>query len=157
MNIANRMIETTKSMEQELAEDKVIKILRKTYSVLSTMFTLLCLPIYLLLLYGSVVTVTHSIGEKNAVVVGTSLIFIIGCILYTLRKKLLIYYGYLEIVVALLIGGFTISKVAPESTFANFLESNNALPTLIGLISSAYIVVRGLDNINKGKEEKKKQ
>jgi hypothetical protein len=113
-------------------------------------------------LYGAYLGIANAdkIKDGNAIVVCISGVTFIGCALFFIRKKYLICYGVFEVITAIVIASFTIFKATnmqPSATFDALMHQSDALVTLIGLFSSVYIVVRGLDNIEKGILEKRKR
>jgi hypothetical protein len=94
------------------------------------------------------------IGNYNAIIVSIIGILFLGVALYIFRRKYRALYGYFEILTALALGGLTVARTVHfrPVTFADLLKSPDSLTTLLGLFSSIYIVVRGLDNISEGRK-----
>ena len=86
----------------------------------------------------------------SAIIIGTIAILLSGIVLFIVRKKRRGMYGLFEIVFGLFLGGFTIARFVNfrmNVRFIDFLQSGD-LPTVLGLFSAAYIIVRGMDNID---------
>lgn len=113
--------------------------------------------VFFALFYGGLYWIYRKVSSADAVAVCVFGILITGLILYGLRCGARLWYGVLEIVSALFISGFTVTHSfhTRHMTFAKFVQSPNSLPTLLGLVSSIYIVVRGLDNVAEGLKRNK--
>lgn len=101
------------------------------------------------------IALTRGIGNTNAVIVGISGIFLSGLVLYIFRGKYRACYGLFEVISALALGGFTIARAVNYTSlsFIEFIYSPDSLATLLGLSSSIYIVVRGMDNISEARKK----
>lgn len=98
-----------------------------------------------------------AVNSSDAVSVCIFSILLTGLILYGLHCGARLWYGLLEITSALFIGWFTVthSYHVRHMTFAQFTRSPNSLSVVLGLVSSVYIVVRGLDNVAEGMKRNK--
>ena len=108
---------------------------------------------FLLIVTG--IALTRGISNTNAVVVGISGIFLTGLVLYKFRRNYRVYYGLFEVISALALGGFTIARAVNYTSvsFIEFIYAPDSLGTLLGLSSSIYIVVRGMDNISEARKK----
>lgn len=90
-----------------------------------------------------------SIGRIDAIVIAVAGTFFFGVTLYVFRRKFRAWYGFFEVISALILAGVTIARPIhyKSTSFVDFLNSPDSLPTLLGLASAVYIVVRGIDNI----------
>ena len=109
------------------------------------------------LFYGGLYWLYRKVSSADAVAVCVFGILITGLMLYGLRCGARLWYGVLEIVSAFFIGWFTVTHSfhIRHLTFAQLVQSPNSLSTLLGLVSSIYIVVRGLDNVAEGLKRNK--
>lgn len=110
--------------------------------------TIFVLVVLLMLL--EVILIIILSGYLSAIITGTIAILLLGIVLFIIRRKHREWYGLFEIVFGLLLGGFTIARFVnfrTTITFIDFLQSRD-LPTLLGLFSAAYIIVRGMDNLD---------
>ncbi|MGI4787355.1 MAG: hypothetical protein ACRYFS_00750 [Janthinobacterium lividum] len=121
---------------------------KRTLNLISFAGQLIFNACVILLLYW----IYKKVSSSDAVAVCVFGIFICGTILYSLRSKARLWYGLLEVVSALFIGWFTLTRSIHfrHIKFSQFAESPNSLATMLGLVSSVYIVVRGLDNVAEG-------
>jgi LPXTG-motif cell wall-anchored protein len=96
-------------------------------------------------------------AAANAIIFTIGLVLLSGSGLYFFRQKKKFWYGVFEIIVALFISGYTIWRAyhfeIPSTV--QFVTSSDFFATLVGLMSSVYIVVRGLDNLGAEEEVKK--
>lgn len=85
----------------------------------------------------------------NAIIFTVGLVLLLGFGLYLFRQRKKFWYGVFEIIVALCISGYTIWRAHhfEMPTTAQFVTSSDFFATFLGLMSSVYIVVRGLDNM----------
>lgn len=107
--------------------------------------------------YGGLYWIYRRVSSSDAVAVCVVGILMTGLLLFGMRRGARLWYGMLEIVSALFIGWFTVTHALHirHVTFAQFVQSPNSLSTLLGLVSSIYIVVRGLDNVAEGSKQHK--
>lgn len=98
----------------------------------------------------TVLTVFVGVVIANAITFTVVLVFLAGFALYFFRQKRKFWYGVFEILAALFISGYTIWRTYHFTIppIAEFVRSSDFFATLVGLLTSVYIVVRGLDNID---------
>lgn len=94
---------------------------------------------YLPRVYGFFVSF---LSEFWANLIGLLIVISIGMGLYFIREKQRIFYGWLEIVFALISGWYGVSKMAT----AGFAEA-------ISVVAAIYLMVRGIDNIMEGRKK----
>lgn len=97
------------------------------------------------------------LGKLRAMLVGTGIVMLLGVGLFFFRRRYQAWYGLFEIFSALALGAFSIAhsiRFNTATTFAEFLQSANSLPTLLGLLSSAYILARGLMNLDEARKQR---
>ncbi len=90
-------------------------------------------------------------GFLSAVFIGTVVMFLLGVALFVFRRKHRKWYGVFEIVSGLILAGYTLARFVSfdlRVSFLDFLLTRDSLPTLLGLLSAVYIIVRGMDNID---------
>lgn len=79
----------------------------------------------------------------------------LGGALFAFRNWRRKWYGASEVAAGLIIA-FYIAVDKKLTTMGSVLHSENSLAAILGLASAVYVVVRGLDNIKVGSEEKLK-
>lgn len=89
------------------------------------------------------------IPATNAITVGILAIIACASSLYFLRQRAKHVYGIFEIVSALMLGGYSIWRAVNFRfvSLDDLRKQPDFFGIVLGLLSSVYIVVRGLDNI----------
>ncbi|WP_234734777.1 hypothetical protein [Tellurirhabdus bombi] len=89
----------------------------------------------------------HKLATPELRLLGTFAIFLIGCFLYLLKKKRQLFYGMLET-------GFAMTSCYISFTVIqkDFLlgTNNTGIGPWIAILSSIYLVVRGVNNVDDG-------
>lgn len=99
----------------------------------------------LLLLSKLFVALVAGISNTNAIMASMVAVLIFGSLLYVFRTVSKLWYGITEIVLAVLLAGYTMARTVKSSD--ETIASIDLFTTLLALSSSTYIVVRGLDNV----------
>ncbi|HEY6807107.1 MAG TPA: hypothetical protein VI306_26250 [Pyrinomonadaceae bacterium] len=81
--------------------------------------------------------------NSSAIFGGMVAVLILGCCLFTFRQLRRAWYGLTEIIFAVGLAAYTISRTSPHEKIGDM----NIFTSVLGLSSSIYVVVRGLDNI----------
>jgi predicted membrane protein len=99
----------------------------------------------LLLLAKLFVALAIGVGNTNAIFGSIVGVLVFGSCLYIFRHASRVWYGITEIIVAVVLTYYTISRTVPSPN--ETIAKLNFFATVLALSSSIYIVVRGLDNI----------
>jgi hypothetical protein len=75
---------------------------------------------------------------------GTAAIVMVAGVLFALKQRHLLVYAGLEVLLGVGVAGFTMYRLGDVI----------AVVDLVGVVTAMYFVVRGLDNLKKGYEEK---
>lgn len=87
-------------------------------------------------------------GQSAAgVVVATFAVFSIAVLLYRLREKRRLFYGVLELVVAIISGFLVLQSFAQNS---HGVADQPLITRMALLLASVYVMIRALDNIGAG-------
>ena len=138
---------------EKRAADKCLKAIKEDWDdirplVVATGQIIVAAVIALIAIWG-ILKLILGIPTTNAIGITVPLIFATGWALYSLRRKHRSIFGALEIISALILGGYSIAH-AVNFQFVSVDElrkRSDFFAILLGLLSSVYIVVRGLDNL----------
>lgn len=100
---------------------------------------------------GITISVAVLATVSRAIIIGATIVLVWASGLFVFRRTLRACYGLFEIISGLVLAGYSIARAVNFKTamsFGEFLKSAESFTSLLGLLSSAYIIVRGLDNID---------
>lgn len=92
--------------------------------------------------------------STSLAVLGALLVPTAGYLLYALRKRAKSLYGAIEIVFGVLLAYYTIRSTIGDAVTLATVSSSQMVVTFTALLSSVYIVVRGLDNISQVRQKR---
>jgi threonine/homoserine/homoserine lactone efflux protein len=132
-------------MAKKSTSSPVLK--RKLYSLLALILVIACLLLVNIALVVFAIVfdkLMKSLGVRWwRDLVGTLTILIFGIALYRLREKRRMYYAVFEISFALVSTWISINNI----------EDRPNMTTWIALAGAVYLIIRGIDNYNKAKDE----
>jgi hypothetical protein len=105
------------------------------------------IPVICALNLWAQIAVRRMAPSTSRVVLGTVVALVCGILLFTLKIRRQIIYGTMEAIFAVGSCAFSLAHMGENLTGAAF----------IGLISSIYLMIRAMDNIKKGLDERKKE
>jgi hypothetical protein len=140
-----RLVDNYRESKKAEAEEPQILGIHKPDPAISPSFALglLLTGIFGLLLYAGLKALSP-LHEK--VVTGTVFIATLATVLFWVKLKRLFVYAVMEIAAALFLAGQTMAR----------LKDDVAPIEMLTLLTSAYLVVRGLDNLRNGMTAQKK-
>lgn len=115
--------------------------------------TLLIAFAFVIACFGLLLLIPYEIVSRvSAIEAAIPATFICGLGFYWMRRRFQRIYGAVEVLFALSLGAFTIAKSGPHTSFLDSLS----VQTVLGMGTSIYVVVRGIDNWVKGGASAKK-
>jgi hypothetical protein len=107
----------------------------------------LLLPVIGRLLLSALSLLIVKLGTTSVAVLGAASVLPVGFIFFTLRRRYRPLYGGIEIVFGIALAYYTISKIVGDTATLLTLPPSQLIAPVVALMSSLYITVRGLDNI----------
>jgi hypothetical protein len=112
-----------------------------------------CLVLAGPILYTVTIQTAAWIAPLPVVVFGAVRILPIGTYLFNLRKSHQGFYGMVELAAGVLLGSYALWNSHHKKDKFTVAQSLD-LATFTAMLSGVYVVVRGLDNIDKAKKER---